>query len=599
METLIKDIRYSSRRLLKHPAFTVISIITLALGIGANTAIFSVVNAVLLRPLPFAQPNQLVTLWNADAAKGVVFPFSWPDFADYQVQSQSFEKLAAFDDRDFTLTGGGEALRLHGAIMTSDLLPILGVSPQLGHAFSAQEDKPGVHAVILSHGLWQRRFNSDTQVIGRAVTINNQSFSVVGVMPAGFTFPIRSEPVELWTNAGIDGEGAEPWMSQRDNHVIQVIGRLKTGVSVQQAQAESERLAAAIETRFSATKSGLKVRLIPLLERLVGDVRFALLLLFGAVGCVLLIACANVASLSLVRANVRQREFAIRAALGATRRQIARELLIESVLLALGGGLVGLLLAVWSTRLLLNFVPTGLPRIDEATLDGPVFGFALGVAFLTGVLFGLAPAFRAGRTDLTEALREGSPGAGDGKRRNRFRSSLVVGQTAVSLVLLVCAGLLVGSFWRLQRVDPGFDPKKIITLRISLPDTRYDESQVETFYERLLSRLETLPGVTSASAGSAPPLTKLNSELAFAIEGAPAESQGHYPVSFYRVILPNYFRTLNIPLLQGRDFDARDTADSTPVAIVNESLARKYFPHENPLGRRINPGLKSSAQGRQ
>jgi putative ABC transport system permease protein len=331
----------------------------------------------------------------------------------------------------------------------------------------------------------------------------------------------------------------------------------------------------------------------------VGDVRFALLLLFAAVGCVLLIACANVASLSLVRANARQREFAIRSALGATRQQVARELLIESMLLGLAGGLVGLLLAVWSTRLLLNFLPRGLPRIDETTLDGRVFGFALGVALLTGVLFGLAPAFRAGRTDLTEALREGSLGTGDGKRRNRFRSSLVVAQIAVSLVLLVCAGLLVGSFWRLQQVDPGFDAKNIITLRISLPDTRYDESQVENFYERLLSRIETLPGVTSASAGSAPPLTKLNSEVAFAIEDAPAESEGHYPVSFYRVIRPNYFRTLNIPLLQGRDFEARDTTDSTPVAIVNESLARKYFPHENPLGRRINPGLKSSDQGRQ
>ncbi len=599
MESLIKDIRYGSRSLLKRPGFTAIAVVTLALGIGANTAIFSVVNAVLLRPLPFAEPNQLVTLWNADAEKGVVFPFSWPDFTDYQMQSQSFEKLAAFDDRDFTLTGGGDALRLHGAMITSDLLPILGVSPQLGRAFSAHEDKPGVHAVILSHGLWQRRFNSDTQVIGRAVTINNQSFSVVGVMPEGFTFPIRSEPVELWTNAGIDGEGSEPWMSQRDNHVIQVIGRLKEGVNTAQAQAESERLGATIAARFPATKRGLKVRLIPLLERLVGDVRLALLLLFAAVGCVLLIACANVASLSLVRANARQREFAIRAALGATRQQIARELLIESVMLALSGGLIGLLLAVWSTRLLLNFVPRGLPRIDETTLDARVFGFALGVALLTGVLFGLAPAFRAGRTDLTEALREGSLGAGDGKRRNRFRSSLVVAQTAVSLVLLVCAGLLVGSFWRLQRVDPGFDAKKIITLRISLPDTRYDESQVENFYERLLSRVETLPGVTSASAGSAPPLTKLNSELAFAIEGAPAESQGHYPVSFYRVIRPNYFRTLNIPLLQGRDFEVRDTADSTPVVIVNESLVRKYFPHENPLGRRINPGLKTSDRGRQ
>lgn len=593
MRTLLQDLKYGVRMLLKNPGFSFIAIITLALGIGANTAIFSVVNAVLLRPLPFAEPEQLVTVRNFNIKQGgETYPITWPDFVDYRAQNQSFESLAAFRERDFTLTGAGDAARLRGAIITSNLFTTLGVLPQLGRSFTAEEENPGTRTVVLSHSLWQSRFNSDPNITGRAVTINGQSFEVVGVMPSGFTFPIRSEAVDLWVNAGIDGDGESPLMKQRGNHAVELIGRLKSGVMLTQAQSEMARVAALIAGQYPDTKTNLGVRTVLVSERVIGDVRFGLLLLLGAVSCVLLIACTNVANLLLARASARGKEIAIRSALGANRVRVVFQLLTESILLALCGGLIGLLLMSWVTELLIRFMLKGMPRVTETSLDVQVLGFALLISLVTGVLFGLAPALQLSKTSLTESLKEGTHGT----RGNRIRSSFIVTQIVATFILLVCAGLFINSFWRLNQVNLGFDPENVLTFRISLPDTRYEDKQVESFYQQLVSRIEGLPGVASVSAAEGLPLSGQNSELGFAV----TKPSGQFTHSaFYRVVRPNYFNTMRITLMQGRDFDARDTLTSAEVVIINETLARKYFSKENPVGRHLYLSSDDGQVGRE
>lgn len=600
METLIKDIRYGIRSLVKRPGLTAIIVITLALGIGATTAIFSVVNAVLLRPLPFPQSERLVAVVNLNLKEGEKFSYiTWPDFADWRAQNQSFEKLAGFNTRDLTLTGAGEAARLHGAMATSDLFPMLGVSPQLGRTFTPDEDKPGAHTVILSHSLWQRRFGADPNVAGRAVTINGQSYVVIGVMPQNFGFPFEADPVDLWINAAIDGEGQAPLTAQRGNHYLEVIGRLKPGVGLGQAQAEMGRIAASLAQAYPDTNTDLGATGVPFFQRLVGDVRFVLLLLFGAIGCVLLIACANVANLLLARATSRQREIAIRTALGASRWRTIRQLLTESVLLSLCGGTAGLLVAIWGTDLLLAFVPPGLPRVTETAVDARVLGFTFLVSVLLGVLFGLAPAWQGSKSELTTALKEGGRGPGEGARGSRIRSSLIVAQVAIAFCLLVCAGLLINSFWHLRQVNPGFVPNNLLTFKVSLPETKYEKpDQIESFYQQLVARIKTLPGVQDVSAVTPLPLSGDNFVVGFAIEGVPNNSAVRFPnETFLRVVRNGYFRTMGIPLVQGRDFEARDNFSATQVAIINESLARKYFPNQNPIGRRINPSFAIDERG--
>ncbi|HWQ36040.1 MAG TPA: ABC transporter permease [Blastocatellia bacterium] len=598
MQTLWQDVRYGARMLMKNPGFSLVAIVALALGIGANSAIFSVINAVLLRPLPFAEPERLVSVGNTDLKQGTnEFYLTWPDFADYRAMNQSFQTLAGFDERDVTLTGAGEAARLHGAMVTSDLFPMLGVGPQIGRAFTAEEEKPGTHVVLLSHGLWQRRFNADANVVGRAVGINGRSYTVAGVMPAGFAFPLGAEPVELWINAGVDGEGGAPLMKQRGNHYLEVLGRLKPGVTLAQAQAEIGRIAANLGQQYPDTNSAFGGIAVPFYQRVTGDARLALLVLLGAVGCVLLIACANVANLLLARASARRREIAIRAALGAGRGRVVRQLLTESVLLSLCGGVAGMMLALWGTEVLLAMVPKGLPRAAEASLDGRVLGFTLLISLLTGMLFGLAPAWQSLRTDLNDTLREGGRG-GDG-RGSRVRSALIVSEVAVAFLLLVCAGLLINSFWRLRQVNPGFDPKSVLSFRVSLPGTQYDKPEkVEAFYQQLSSRIQAMPGVVSVSGVNPLPLSGNNAGVGFAIEGQPTEPGRPFPYDTYlRVIRPDYFQTMNIQLVAGRDFSERDKLESTPVVIINESLAKRYFPNQNPLGRRINPSFGVDGRG--
>jgi len=603
MNTFWQDLRFGVRMLAKNPGFALIAVLTLALGIGANTAIFSVINAVLLQPLPFADAGRLVTVWNVNTKQGGDgFQVSYPDFNDWRAQQQSFDRMAAFRTRDFTLTGVGEAVRLRGATVTADLFPLLGVTPRLGRVFTPEEDKAGNHAAILSDALWRTRFKADPNVVGRTVSINSQSYTIVGVMPPKFTFPINSDPAELWIGAAVGNEGGRGALTnQRGNHAIEVIGRLMPGVSVAQAQAEMSRIAQALDQQHPGENPDMGALVVPFFERVVGDVKFALLLLLGAVGCVLLIACGNVANLLLARAAARQKEVAVRAALGANRWRVVRQLLVESVLLALLGGVAGLLVAWWGTDLLLKLVPGGLPRVTETSLNARVLAFTLLVSAATGVLFGLVPALHSSKFDLVTVLKEGGRGTGDGGRGNRTRSVLIVAQIAVAFVLLVSAGLLVGSFWRLQQVNPGFDPKNVLTFRVSLPVTRYAQNeQIENFYQRLTSRVGALPGVTSVSAISVLPLSGQNSGVGFAIEGVPTDPNKPFPHdTFLRVVRQGYFSTMGIPLVQGRDFDARDTLLGNQVVIINETLARRHFPGQNPIGRRINPSFAVDQRGIQ
>ena len=593
-DEMIQDLRYGIRTFLKNPGFTAIAVITLALGIGANTAIFSVVNAVLLRPLPFRDPAKLMMVRVFDVRNNNQSSASYPNFVDWRAESRSYERLAVFRTRNFALTGGGEPARVIGAVVSADLFALLGVMPSLGRDFRPEEDRAGAGVVILSHGLWQRRFNADPRALGRNITLNNQIFSVIGVAPAGFQFPIGADPVDLWTTIGLDmatPDGSPGMAAQRGLGYLRVIGRLKPQVTVAQAQAEMDAIARRLEKRYPDDNAHQGIRLIPAHEHLVGDVRRPLLTLFGAVGCVLLIACANVANLLLARATVRHREIAIRAALGASRGRVVRQLLTESVLLALAGGVCGALLALWGTDLLVALSPKDIPRLHEIGADGRALGFTLLISLLTGVVFGVAPALQASKMELTKALKENGRG-GDGARRNRFRAALVIAEVAVALVLMVGAGLLTGSFWRLTQVNPGFDPRNALTLRLNLPDNKYPMPQRVEFFQRLQSRLEKLPGVSAASATWFLPLSGTNPSLGLDIEGrAAAPGERHEIDSHF--IMPNCFRALGIRLVKGRDFTALDDARGRPVVIINEAFQRRFFPNEDPLGKRIRPRVST------
>src|SRR5262245_56830340 len=589
---LWQDLRYGARMLLKQPGFTLIATLTLALGIGANTAIFSVVDAVLLRPLPFREAGQLMMLGTVDAREGDgLRSVSYPNFVDWRAQSGSFERLAAFRVRSFALTGSGAPERLNGVVASAELFALLGVSPSLGRSVRAEEDNAGASVVILSHGLWRRRFNSDPQVIGRNITLDGRSLTVVGVAPAGFQFPIEAEPADLWTTIANDATGADPMTAQRGLGYLSVIGRLKPGVSGAQAQAEMDGIARRLERQYPDKNAHQGARLAPAYEHLVGDVRRPLLIIFGAVGCVLLIACANVANLLMARATARRREIALRAALGASRGRVIRQLLTESVLLALAGSLCGWLLAWGCMESLLSLSPENIPRLQDVRLDGRVFGFTLLVSLLTGVIFGLAPALQAAKTELTETLKEGGR-SGEGARGARLRSALMIAEVAIALVLMAGAGLLLNSFWRLLQVNPGFDPRQTLTFRLNLPNSKYSGPEAVAFFERLQARLQKLPGVRGASVTFGLPFGKSRIGTELDIEGRPV-APGDRPLIECQSVLPDYFRTLGIRLTKGRDFNARDDLKARRVAIINETLARRFFPNEDPIGKRIRPDMST------
>ncbi|MEP6706297.1 MAG: ABC transporter permease [Pyrinomonadaceae bacterium] len=595
METIWQDIRYALRMLLKAPSFSIVATIALALGIGANTAIFSVVNAVLLRPLPFPNSEQLMMVWETDNTRGQTRgSSSYLNFADLRDQNHVFEHTAAFHGNDFILTGKGESARLQGAVVSADLFPLLGIAPMIGRGFLPDEDKPGDtgRVVILSQELFQKRFNSNAGVLNQPMVLDGKTYTIVGVMPRAFQFPIQNEPVELWTTFAVEREGKEPITEERGAHYLQVISRLKPGVSKEQAQAEMTSISSRLEQQYPDKNLHKGTRVEPALEALVGDVRPALLILLGAVALVLLIACANVANLLLARAMTRHKEMAIRSALGASRMRVVRQLLTESVMLSLAGGALGLILAVWWSDLLVTLGKDEIPRALQVGLDWRVLAFTLVVSILTGIIFGLAPALHSSKTELTETLKEGGRGSGEGARRNRVRGVLLVTELAIAVVLLVGAGLLIQSLWRLRQVSPGFNPQNVLTFTVGIPEVKYPTAKQAQFYHDLSARLGSLPGVKSVSTILPLPLSGDAFRLSFETEGRPI-AKGDLPGADFFAISNGYFKTMGIPLLKGRVFSERDGKEAPAVIIVNQAFARKFFPGEDPIGKHIKPGIST------
>ena len=586
-----QDLRYGLRTLVKNPGFTIVAVIALALGIGANSAIFSVVNTVLLRPLPYKNPDQLVMVWEDDTKGG--YPRDTPavgNYIDWRDQNQVFESMAAMADLSVNMTGSGEPERISGQLVSANLFSLLGVEPQLGRAFLPEEDQPNGNCVVtLSHGLWQRRFGSDKNIIGKALTLNGGSCTVVGVMPPTFQFPNRE--TELWTPIAFSPQQ----VTNRRRHYLEVIARMKPGVTLQQAQAEMNTIAVRLQQQYPDQNADLGAAVTPLHEHLTGDIKPALLILLGAVGFVLLVACANVANLLLARAAVRQKEIAIRVALGASRFRLIRQFLTESLLLAALGGGVGLLLSLWGVSLLQSFVPENISQVKAVTIDGKVLIFTLLVSLLTGLIFGLAPATQASNFNLNETLKEGGRDSAAGSRGNRIRGLLVIAEVAVSLLLLIGAGLLINSFLRLRNVDPGFRTDNLLTMKVVLPKTKYpDQARRSAFYTELLRRVEALPGVKSAGVTTNLPLYRQGNSNSITIENRPAPAPGQEPSIATRVISPHYFQTMGIQLLQGRPLGAEDKADSPGVVVISETMARKYWPGEDAVGKRLAVGRPES-----
>ncbi|PYS88842.1 MAG: hypothetical protein DMF64_19435 [Acidobacteria bacterium] len=589
MGTIWQDIRYGVRVLLKSPGFTAVAIFVTALGIGANTAIFSVVNAVLLRPLPYAQPERIVRVMLRNTKLGTTnHNHSYLNFADLRAQSHSFEALAAYDDTGGALTGGDSPERVYGMDASADLFKLLGVEAQLGRTFTPDDEQPGADAIILSHSMWQRRFGADPHITGRQITLGGKARTIIGVLPARFQFVFVNEQPEYFTPLNPKGDMER----QRGANYLDVIGRLKAGVTSAQAEAELRAIAAQLEQRYPEQDDGQSVSLVPAHEDLVGNLRRTLIVLLGAVGFVLLVACANVANLQLARAAQRGREMAVRVALGATRARVIRQLLTESLVLSTLGGALGLLFALWGVDLISTFVPADIPRFKETGLDPTVLGFTFAAAVATGLIFGLAPAFQASRVDLNEALKEGGRSTTEGRGRHRVRSLLIVSEVALSLVLLVGAGLLIKSFLHLRHTSPGFNAQHVLTASISLPASKYpkDEQQA-SFYQQALEHAARLPGVESVGAILPLPYSDNGIQTNFTIEGQPPIDPGAQPIAGGRIITPDYIRAMGIPLLKGRTFDARDTDAAPKVMLINETLARHYFAGQDPIGQRLDVGL--------
>jgi putative ABC transport system permease protein len=601
MQILLQDFRFALRQLGKSPGFTAVAVLTLALGLGANSAIFSVIDAVLLRPLPFRAPSRLVVVRPTEPGRRDDIGVSYPTFLDWRAQSHVFEGLSVFRQDDFTLTGRGEPAHLTGAVVSGNLFSVLGVPPAIGRNFTSEEDEPvgtGL-PIILSHSLWQNRFGSDPKIVGQNLTLGGgQTFAVVGVMPVSFQFPVQRTPVDFWTTIALDAQsvnGAPPMTSQRGAGYLDVIARVKPQVTIDTAQTEMAGIQAGLNRQYPENRPK-GISLVPEADAVVGDMRQGLFVLLGAVGLVLLIACANLSNLLLARAATRTREISVRTALGATRWMIVRQLLAESLLLAAAGAAAGLGLAAWGIKLLTVLAPGDLPRITESGINLQVLIFTSLVAVLTSVLFGLVPALQAARPELAASLNEGGRSGTDTLARGRLRSALIVTEMALALVLLVGAGLLLRSLLGLARVDPGFAKDHVITFGLDLPD-RYGHSQRVAFYRSLLEQIRATPGVRSASAAFPLPLSAGDVKTTFEVEGRPMK-HSEYPVTTLHIIDRDYFRALGIPLLSGREFNLQDDAGgATPAVIISARLAKQVFPGEDPIGRRIKPGISSGDSG--
>lgn len=596
MNSLLQDLRFGLRMLLKNPVFTLIAVVTLALGIGANTAIFSVVDAVLLRPLPYPEADRLVFLWSTMPSQGVATSGSAvPDYIGWRDRNQVFDGLAAFYNGDFNLSSAGSPPELiQGAYITSNLFQVLKISPSLGRLFSSEEEQFGRHhVVLLSYDLWQRRFAGDRDIVGRDIKLGGESYSVAGVMPRGLPFFDNLPEVELWTPISF---APNDNMATRNNYFINLVGRLKPGVTAAQAQQDVSTIA---KNMYQETvgNAGIGALVVPVQEQIAGDSRTALLVLLGAVAFVLLVACVNVANLLLARASTRQKELAIRASLGASRARIVRQGIIECLPLGIIGGLLGLLLAIWGIDLLSSVLPASLPRGNPISVNSRVLLFTFGLGLLTILFFGLLPALQAARGEVRESLNEGGRSGIGSPKQGRLRRLLVIAEVALALVLLVASGLMVRSFIKLRQVDVGFTEHSVLTLRVPLPDTKYPSPKSADdpldpaglpFYDQLLERVRSLPGVKSATAATVLPLGAGQGWGKFmTVDGRPADSLDKVPLVRFALVSPDYFRTLGIALRQGRSFSPDDKSNSQSVAIINETLARRFFPNEDPIGKTI------------
>ena len=590
LETLWQDLRYGIRMLTRSPVFTTVAVVSLALGIGANTAIFSVVNGLLLRPLPYADSERIVHVWHTPPQESFPgmdrFSVSPANYLDWKDQSHTFEQMAAYGDAGFSLSVGDEPVPVSGATVSADFFSVLRSNAKQGRTFSSEEDQPGRNqVVVISHGLWQRAFGANPNLIGQALILNSQSYTVIGIMPAEFQFP---QEAELWVPLAWD----EKERQTRSIHDYAVIARLKQNVSLAQAQAEMRTISSRLEQQYAEENKGWGAVVIPLQEDLVGDIRPALLVLFSAVGFVLLIACANVANLMLARGANRQKEIGIRIALGASRARIIRQLLTESILLAVIGGFLGLLLAGWGSEMLMRLSSGSLPTHSEIGIDKWAFGFTLLVSFGAGIIAGIAPALQFTKTEMSETLKQGTGRTGGSSVKQRTRKALVISEVALSLILLIGAGLMIRSFWKLQHVDPGFDTTNTLTMSLGLSSTRYSDAQQQAaFFDRVLEQVRAVPGVVSVGATTTLPLAGGGSTQPFTIEGRPALAVAEQPTARTRYISPDYFRTMGIPLRQGRFFNDQDRENGVPVVIISEAMAHRFWPGEDPIGKRLTPSF--------
>jgi putative ABC transport system permease protein len=597
MESFLQDCRYAFRILARSPGFTLIAVLALAIGIGANSAIFSIVNAVILKPLPYEKPEQLVQLWMRFTGIGIPNDQNWvsaPEFADLQ-HSQSLSHLAAVSSTSFNINITGAPERIDSAVVSTSFFPLLGVQAELGRVFLPEEGQSGrERVVLLSDGLWRRRFGADPAISGRKLVMNGQSYLVVGVLPPDFHLPLEAE---VWTPLVFGADDLSP--NARGNHQYQVIARIKPGLSLEQARADMGVVSQQIinqNPNYPYKQFNFRVIAIPLLEQQIGDIKTALWVLMSAVGLVLLIACANVANLLLVRASSREREIAVRQALGVSRWRLIRQLLTESAILGLTAGATGLFIGYWALRLLTALSATSFPRVVEAHMDLRVLAFTLLVSLATGILFGLAPAFSS-RHVTHDALKEGGRGGTAGAGSQRLRGMLVIAEVALSLTLLVGAGLLIRSFLRLQEVNTGFRSEGVLTLRVSLPSEKYSKSeQTHTFYRELLDRVRRLPGVDSAGGVTGLPLSAAGWSGTTTVDSQAVQPKDASPEADQRPVFPGYFEAMGIPLVRGRYFEQRDNETAAPVAIIDETMANTYWPQQDPIGKRIRQGGANSTQ---
>jgi putative ABC transport system permease protein len=606
MGNLLQDVRYGFRRLLKQPIVTIVAIVSLGLGIGANTSIFSVVNAVLLRPLPYQDSERLVIVWETNSQQIAALmgiqnrnQVAAANYLDWTRQSRLFDGLSGIRLLNLNLTGGDRPERIPAAIVTQNFFSVLGVKPELGRTFLSEDTQPErERVVVLSAGLWQRRFGADPNVIGQKLNLNNETFSVSGVMPPEFQYP---DTAELWVLSRLavpeaPGAANANLLTNRMAHYLFVLGRLKPGVTIQQAQAEMTNIAGNLQSQYPETNTGAGARVISLHEETVGDIKPALKILLAVVAFVLLIACANIANLLLARASSLSKEIAVRVALGANRLRIIRQLLTESVLLAFAGGAFGLLIAYQGIKMLVALSPADIPRIKEINLDFYVLGWTILISLLTGVLSGLVPALQVSKPNLNETLQEGGRGGDPGAIGRFARSLLVIAEVALTLILLTGAGLLIKSLINLQRVNPGFNSENVLTMRLTLPSYKYSgDDTARNITSDILARVKHLPGVASAAISTALPLSTADAASSFTVEGQPPPADGSLPIANFRVVSPEYFQVLNIALLKGRVFSERDTKDVQSVAVINQTMARNVFGNEDPLGKRLFIGGEKDA----